>query len=216
MTEFVYLNVSKNSRLLSLADLDRVVRALAGGALAVLPTETGYLLAALATDESALAAAFEVKGRDPALVMHVACSSLPMARDYGVLDDRAAALLGAFTPGPLTVVVPQTGALPDRWVTLDGTVGIRVPDNPATLQVVAALGRPLTATSLNAAGQPAVPIQEEQLRLLHWPAHATIHVVADDEAVTQSAASTLVRVTGPELEILRPGPVTAQALREWV
>ena len=215
MTEFVYLSVSKGSRLLSLADLDRVVGALAGGSLAVLPTETGYMLAAVATDEPAVEAVFEVKGRNPALVMHVACSSLRMARDYGVLDDRAAGLLGAFTPGPLTVVVPQTGALPDRWVTLDGTVGIRVPDNPATLQVVAALGRPLTATSLNASGQAAVSLQEEQLRLLHWPAQATVTVVADDEAVTQSAASTLVRATGPELEILRPGPVTAEALREW-
>jgi L-threonylcarbamoyladenylate synthase len=215
VTEFVYLNVSKGSRLLSLADLERVVTALAAGSLAVLPTETGYMLAAVATDESALAAAFEVKGRNPALVMHVACSSLRMARDVAVLDDRAAALLGAFTPGPLTVVVPQTGALPDRWVTLDGTVGIRVPDNPATLQVVAALGRPLTATSLNASGQSAVSLQEEQLRLLRWPANATVHVVVDDEAVTQSAASTLVRVTGPELEILRPGPVSVEALREW-
>jgi len=146
-------------------------------------------------------------------VMHVACSSLSMARAYGVLDGRATALIGAFTPGPLTVVVPQTGALPAGLVTLNGTVGIRVPDNPATLQVIAAVGAPLTATSLNASGEPGVSLAEPELRRLHWPAGGSVFVVVDDDAVSYAAPSTLVRVTGPELEILRPGPVSEQALR---
>lgn len=213
MSEFRYLAVHKGSRLLSLTDVDAVARSLGQGGLAVLPTETGYMLAAVATSEQAVRAAFAVKGRDPAAVMHVACSSLSMARTYGVLDGRATALLGAFTPGPLTVVVPQTGALPAGLVTLDGTVGIRVPDSPATVQVIAAVGAPLTATSLNTAGGPGVSLEEPELRRLDWPAGGDVFVVVDDEAVSYAAPSTLVRVTGPELEILRPGPVSEQALR---
>jgi len=212
--QFAYVTVSKRSRLLRLADLEAVAGALAAGSLAVLPTETGYMLAAVATSEPAVRAAFAVKGRQPAAVMHVACASLSMARTYAVLDERAAALLGTFTPGPLSVVVPQTDALPDGLVTVDGTVGIRVPDSPATLQVIAAVGRPLTATSVNLSGQPGGAVEESALRALHWPSGASVFVVVDDEAVSFSAPSTLVRVTGPELEILRPGPVTAEALHE--
>jgi L-threonylcarbamoyladenylate synthase len=213
MTTFIHLTVSKHSRLLRLADLDAVAGALAGGSLAVLPTETGYMLAALATSSGALEAAFAAKRRNPVAVMHVACSSVAMARRYGVLDERATALLGAFTPGPLTVVVPQTDALPDGLVTRDGTVGIRVPDNAATLQVVAAVDVPLTATSVNVSGQPGGgSVDEADLRALSWPEDATVYVVVDEEAITYEAPSTLVRVTGPEIEILRPGPVTAQAL----
>jgi len=216
VTDFVHLAVQKRTRLLGLGDLETVSRALADGALAVLPTETGYMLAALATSSRAVEAAFAAKQRNPVAVMHVACSSLAMARHYGVLDERATALVAAFTPGPLTVVVPQTDALPDGLVTRDGTVGIRVPDNPATLQVVAAVGAPLTATSVNVSGQSgAFSLAEADLRRLSWPEDATVYVVVDDEAVAYDAPSTLVRVTGPGLEILRPGPVTAQALSDW-
>lgn len=213
--DFVYLSVTKRSRLLTLADLDAVAGSLAGGGLAVLPTETGPMLAAVATSEPAVRAAFAAKGRNLAQVMHVACASLAMARRYGHLDERATALLGAFTPGPLSVVVPHTGALPDRLVTVDGTVGIRVPDNPATLQVIGALGVPLTATSVNVSGQPGTSIEPAALRALHWPPLERVYVVVDEEAVTYGAPSTLVRLTGPEPEILRPGPVTAEMLREY-
>jgi L-threonylcarbamoyladenylate synthase len=212
--EFVYLAVAKRSRLLSLTDLDAVARSLLAGSLAVLPTETGPMLAAVATSAPAVQAAFAAKGRRPAAVMHVACSSLSMARQYGYLDERAAALLGAFTPGPLSVVVPQTGALPDGLVTLDGTVGIRVPESPATLQVISAVGLPLTATSVNLSGQPGASVDPAALAELYWPPAARVYVVTDDEAVAYSVPSTLVRLTGPEPEILRPGPVTAEMIRE--
>jgi L-threonylcarbamoyladenylate synthase len=213
VSQFSYLSVSKRSRLLSLTDLDAVAQALRAGSLAVLPTETGYMLAAVATSESAVLAAFAVKERNPTAVMHVACSSLEMARTYAVLDARATALVGTFTPGPLTVVVPQTDALPGALVTLNGTVGIRVPDNPATLQVIAAVGGPLTATSLNTSGQAGGTVEEGDLRQLNWPAGSHVFVVVDDEAVAYAEPSTLVRVTGPEPEILRPGPVSAEMLR---
>jgi L-threonylcarbamoyladenylate synthase len=212
--EFVYVSVAKRSRLLSLHDLEAVANSLVAGSLAVLPTETGYMLAALATSEPAVRAAFAAKQRNPVAVMHIACASLSMARRYARLDERSAALLGTFTPGPLTVVVPQTGALPDGLVTVDGTVGIRVPDSPATLQVISTVGAPLTATSVNVSGQPGASVEETALRQLHWPASGRVFVVVDDEAVAHSAPSTLVRLTGRELEILRPGPVSAEALTE--
>jgi L-threonylcarbamoyladenylate synthase len=214
LVEFVYVTVAKRSRLLSLADLDAVAGSLAAGSLAVLPTETGYMLAAVATSAPAVRKAFAVKERNPVAVMHVACASLSMARRYGHLDERATALLGTFTPGPLTVVVPQTGVLPDGLVTVDGTVGIRVPDSPATLQVISAVGTPLTATSVNLSGQPGGSVEEAALRQLNWPAAGRVFVVVDDESVAYSAPSTLVRLTGPELEILRPGPVTAGSMQQ--
>ena len=209
---FRYAAVSKRSRLLSIDDLDRVAGALTDSSLAVLPTETGYMLAALATSPTALRAAFQVKQRDPAHVMHIACSSLAMARLFARIDDRAARALGAFTPGPLSVVVPQTDRLPASLVTRDGTVGIRVPDVPATLQVIAAVGAPLTATSLNVSGGGTVTIDDAGLGQLTWPRGSPVQVVIDDEAISYSLPSTLIRMVGPELELLRPGPVTLDAI----
>jgi L-threonylcarbamoyladenylate synthase len=211
VTEFAFLS-SSSSGTLRLADARRVADVLRHGGLAVLPTETGHMLAAVATDPDAVERAFAAKKRDRAKAMHVACSSLSMAERFAALTPSAVRVLGALTPGPVTVVVRQTALLPDRLVTLDGTVGIRVPDHPATLQVIAEVGSPLTATSLNESGTASVGPDQATLSALAWPDGLVVHVVDADAVPTYSAASTLVRLTG-DVEVLRAGPIDSDAIR---
>jgi len=212
VSRFRFLAPSAHSGLLRLADAELVAGRLRDGGLAVLPTETGYMLAALATSMPALRAVFAVKERDHAHAMHVACASIGMAARYAELSPAARQLMGTFTPGPLTVVVPKTGALPDGMVTLGGTVGIRVPDHAATLQVIATLDAPVTATSLNRSGEETRPYDRELLDELPWGELRDVPVVEDKSAVRFPAASTLVRLTGPAPEVLRQGPITAEEI----
>jgi L-threonylcarbamoyladenylate synthase len=191
-----------------LADVAHIADTLLDGGLAVLPTETGHMVAALATSRPALLKAFAFKERPLSNPMHVACASLDMADEYAVLSSPARRLLGAYTPGPLTVVVPQRPTLPDDLVTLNGTVGIRIPDHPATLQVIAAVGAPLTATSLNRSGEESRPVSIASLEAYDWPEDET-PVVVDNEAIRHTTASTLVRFADAEFEILREGPVSS-------
>jgi L-threonylcarbamoyladenylate synthase len=144
--------------------------------------------------------------------MHVACSSLSMASRFALLTPSAERVLGALTPGPVTVVVRQSALLPDRLVTLAGTVGIRVPDHPATLQVIAEVGAPLTATSLNESGTTSTGPDQATLDALRWPDGHDVHVVDPDAVPAYPAASTLVRLID-DVEILRAGPVDADAIR---
>jgi len=209
VTSFEITTPSLTSGLLTLGRVARIVETLRGGGLAVLPTETGYLLAASATSPSAARKAFAVKQRSLRNPMHVACSSLDMAAEFGKLDDRARRLLGELTPGPLSVVVPQADHLDNPYVTLNGTIGLRVPDHPATLQVVAALGSPVTATSLNRSGEEGAPVDRRLLESFDWGGEALVHAVVDHAAVRFEQPSTLVRLTGPQPEVLRAGPVTA-------
>jgi L-threonylcarbamoyladenylate synthase len=214
MSRFAYVKPHSPSGMIALSDVAEIADSLRRGCLAILPTETGYMLAALATSEDAVKKAFTAKGRAAAAVMHVACASLAMAQSAGVLTDAAATLLGRFTPGPLSVIVNKTDLLPDDLVTLNGTVGIRIPDHPGTLQVVNAVGLPLTATSLNSSGSTLSSVDEESLETMNWPRDETIHVLLDNAAVTYSSASTLVRLTGPGVEILRAGPISEEQIRQ--
>jgi tRNA A37 threonylcarbamoyladenosine synthetase subunit TsaC/SUA5/YrdC len=75
--------------------------------------------------------------------------------------------------------------------------------------VISAVGAPLTATSLNSSGTQLASVDEAALQTMDWPDSDVIYVVRDDDAIAYSSASTLVRVTGEEIEILRPGPVSA-------
>ena len=216
MTRFVYMSPRSRSGLMPLSEVAQVAGSLKQGVPAVLPTETGYMLAALATSDDAVKNAFAVKGRSPDAVMHVACASMDMAHAVGLLTDRATRLLGHFTPGPLSVIVEKTDLLPDNLVTLNGTVGIRVPDHPATLQIVNAVGAPLTATSLNSSGSQLAAVDEASLQTLNWPEGVVVHVVRDDDAITYSSPSTLVRVIGDGIEILRQGPVSEAEIHRVV
>lgn len=216
MSRFRFLAPASQSGMLRLADADQVAEHLRNGGLAVLPTETGYMLAALATSMPALRAAFDVKQRDYANPMHVACASIDMASRFADITPVARILLGTFTPGPLTVVVRQTDALPGELVTLRGTVGIRVPDHPATLQVILALGAPITATSLNRSGEEGRAFDREVLDELAWGDNSDVPVVEDKAAVRYDVPSTLVRLTGPTVEVLRRGPVGAEEITRAV
>ncbi|HEX8803809.1 MAG TPA: L-threonylcarbamoyladenylate synthase [Acidimicrobiales bacterium] len=197
---------------LPLAAVGAVVAHLRAGGLAVLPTETGYMLAALATSEPAVRAAFAAKDRPADLPMHVAVSSVGAAAERAEVGPRERAVIEAFCPGPLTTVCPGRGTLVAGMVEWRGTVGLRVPDVPATLQVLAELRVPVTATSLNRHGDDLLPTLEEQVGSLDWPAGAVVHVVRHDAAVTQAAASTLVRLTDDGVDVLRPGPVDRAAI----
>jgi L-threonylcarbamoyladenylate synthase len=210
MAQFVYLKPNPRSGMLTWSNAATVADSLKQGALAVLPTETGYMLAALATSPDAIKNAFAVKGRANTAVMHVACGSLEMARTVGILTDQATRLLEGFTPGPVSVIVNQTDLLADGegLVTLNGTVGLRIPDHAGTLQVINTLGMPVTATSLNPSGSKLPSVDEAALRSMTWPEHETIYVVQDDDAIVYNSASTLVRLTNQSIEILRPGPVS--------
>jgi L-threonylcarbamoyladenylate synthase len=196
------------------ADAARVVDLLDGGGLAVLPTETGYLIAADATNLDAVRKVFHAKRRSLTKPMHVACSSVRLAAAYAELGPFAVELLNRFTPGPLTVVVPRKPSLPDTLVTLHGTVGIRVPDHPVTLRVVESLGRPVTATSLNRSGEESRPLDRGYLRTLDWPAAEVIAVVEDPDSITETLPSTLVRITTGRVEVLREGPISEAAVRQ--
>src|ERR1700742_4073154 len=209
MTEFVYVRPHSRSGTLTCAAVAEIADRLKHGALAVLPTETGYMLAALATSADAVKAAFTAKGRAASAVMHVACASLEMAGTVGVLTEPASRLLGQLTPGPVSVIVESAGLLADS----EGTVGLRIPDHPGTLQVISAAGSPLTATSLNSSGSQLPSVDEAALRTLNWPEADVVYVVRDDDAVAYSSPSTLVRISDNSIEILRRGPITESDIR---
>lgn len=216
MTEFVRVGPLSQAGTLRLADVRTVAEVLRGGGLAVLPTETGYMLAAVATDVAAVQRAFAAKKRSTANPMHVACSSLSMAARFAELTPAAERVLGALTPGPVTAVVRRSPLLPDRLVTVNGTVGIRVPDHPATLQVINEVGVPLTASSVNESGKAYAEPDQETLESLAWPESHPVCVLLAGDATRYGAPSTLVRLTGDTPEILRQGPIDETAIKALI
>ena len=116
---------------------DAAARALRGGGVVALPTETVYGLAGDAGNPDAVRRVFEVKGRPGTnpLIVHVA-DATAARRVVAEWPDAADRLAAAFWPGPLTLVLPRGEGIADAVTAGGGTVAVRVPGHPLTLDVL--------------------------------------------------------------------------------
>lgn len=176
------------------------------------PTETVYGLAADARNAEAVARIYAAKGRPDfnPLIVHV--PDLAAAEKLGVFCAVERALAEAFWPGPLTLVVPRTVDCPVASIATAGldTIALRVPGHRAMQALLAETGAPLAAPSANASGRVSPTRASHVLASLD----GRIALVIDDGPTTAGVESTIARVKGGAVEMLRPGPVTAEMLGE--
>lgn len=183
---------------------DRVLR---GGVL-VYPTSTLYGIGGDATDPAVAARVRRVKGgRDAPFVLLAASPDDAFALASAV-PAAARALARRFWPGPLTLVLPAADRLPDAVVGPDRTVAVRVDPHPFPRALAAATGRPLISTSANPTGGPPPGAAGDVSPAI---VGACDLFVVDPEPLG-GRPSTLVRVDGDRIEILREGALSAAGI----
>lgn len=183
------------------AAIRRAADLLRAGELVIVPTETVYGVAARADSPAALAKLCAAKGRDEAKRIAFFAANLAAARAAGAqADEIAERLAAAFWPGPLTLVLPAAAG---EWI------GFRCPDHSVALAWLRALDGIVPAvTSANRSGAPAAKTAAEA-----WDALAPhVALALDAGPVAVGAASTVVKVAGGAVDILRPGPIDRAAL----
>ena len=172
-------------------------RVLARGGLIAFPTETVYGLGAADRPE-AIARLAHAKGRDRARPFQKIAADIDAAGRAAPAWPRAADKLARrFWPGPLTLVVEKDPGGP--------SVGLRVPDHPVPVEIARRAGGLIIATSANASGSPEPLEACDVLRELG----ARVSVVLDGGPVAGGVPSTVVRVCGDEVSILREGALPA-------
>ena len=199
------------------ANIQACAAALRRGELVAMPTETVYGLAGLALNPEALARSFATKDRptfDPLLV-HVALDlSVPRLAQLADLVDIAQLsphaqmlterLLQAFWPGPLTLVLPRTDAVPDLATSGLPTVAVRMPRHPVALALLAAVGVPLAAPSANRFGRISPTSAQDVLAELG----DRLDLVLDGGPCAIGVESTVLAMElDGTMRLLRPGGV---------
>ncbi|PPI72982.1 L-threonylcarbamoyladenylate synthase [Rathayibacter iranicus] len=200
--------------------------AIARGELVVIPTDTVYGVAANAFDASAVQRLLDAKGRTrqsppPVLIGDVAALDALAENVPEAVRDLAR----AFWPGGLTIVLHAQPSLIWDLGETRGTVALRMPDNPVTIELLAETG-PLAVSSANRTGQPSATTAQDALDQLG----DSVDVYLDagttgsrysERSTGASEASTIVDATalsfdGGTLRILRQGVVSAERIREVV
>jgi len=165
------------------------------------PTETFYGLGVDPFNGAALERLRQIKGRGEKAISMLIEGDAMLARLCAEIPPAAAALIQRHWPGPLTLALPARAGLPEALV-MDGCVAVRQSPHPVAGALVAALGGPLTTTSANRAGEPPATTAAAVVAALGDACH-----VLDGGATVGGAPSTLVRVRGAAIEVLRRGAI---------
>jgi len=193
------------------SDVEAAVRAIRGGRLAIVPTDTVYGLAASAYSEAPVRRLYRAKGREEIQPTALVVDSVDMLLEcVPELRGRAALIARALLPGPLTLVLPNP-ARRFRWLAGDrpDTIGVRVPLlGGAAHELLSSLGA-MVATSANLPGGPDPATIDEVPEEICAAADAIV-----DVGPLPGTPSTVIDFTGSEPVVLREGAVsTDDALR---
>lgn len=172
----------------------------------VYPTETLYGLGADAGSEGALRRLVALKGRDAGKPIAVIVATRDMLEDIvPAVPPAAERLIERFWPGPLTLVLPARPTVSPVLTAGRGTIGVRISSHPIAREIVARLGRPVTATSANPGGErPAVEVGEA--RGYFGPA---VDVYVDAGPAAGGPGSTVVDLSGARAVLIRAGEILA-------
>jgi L-threonylcarbamoyladenylate synthase len=199
------------------AALERAAEILRGGGLVALPTETVYGLGANALDKTAVGRIFEAKRRpawDPVIV-HVAGPDCGRAMLDGLVrevPEAARKLMAAFWPGPLTLLLPRTTAVPDAVTAGRPLVGVRMPAHAVALELIRRAGVPVAAPSANLFGHISPTTAAHVLEDLD----GRIDAVLDAGPTEHGVESTVLDPCQSPMVIYRPGAVTSVQIRDTV
>lgn len=174
------------------------------------PTETLYALGVNALDTDALRELFLLKGRDAEQVASWLVRNVADIQRYAELPPKAAKIVRKFLPGSLTLVLKVHPYLSDKVVAPDRTIGFRISSDPMTEKLIEAFmeeyDAPLTCTSANVSGAPTFATPGEILQQFGEKAQMIEEI--HDDGPRKALASTVVRVIGDSVIVLREGSIS--------
>ena len=190
-------------------EMKEAAKLIAQGELVAFPTETVYGLGADALRPEASGKIYAAKGRpsDNPLIVHIADFS-DMERVAREIPDSARKLAEAFWPGPLTMVVWKSEAVPSTTTGGMETVAVRMPNHPIALELIRQSGCLIAAPSANTSGRPSPTEASHVVEDLK----GKIAMVVDGGPVGIGIESTIIDLTEKVPMVLRPGYITPEML----
>lgn len=191
-------------------DVNEIVTALKEGKTIVYPTETCYGLGCDATNAEAVEKIFAIKQRQEGKSVLIIVSDIEMAKRYVSWTPKLQELADKFWPGPLTVVADLiNGHELAPGVVHDGSVAFRVTDHPLVHELCVLFDGPIVSTSANISAQES-PYDVESVRRMFEGKTCAPDIIIDGGELPHRSPSTIVKVTGEHVEVLRQGEVIVE------
>ncbi|GAA2348337.1 L-threonylcarbamoyladenylate synthase [Saccharopolyspora halophila] len=192
------------------AGLAAAANSVRAGGLVVLPTDTVYGIGADAFDANAVQALLAAKGRGPDMPVPVLVGSWSTVDGLVMsVPQQARALIEAFWPGGLSLVLQQAPSLNWNLGETRGTVNLRMPLHPVALDLLREVG-PMAVSSANRTGHPPAATAAEAEEQLG----DRVQTYLDGGPSGEAVPSTIVDLTQGQPRVLRDGAVTREQLTD--
>ena len=187
---------------------DKASYLIKNGCLVAFPTETVYGLGADATNSESAKKIYAAKGRpsDNPLIIHISKAS--DAEKYAYTNELYYKLTDAFSPGPLTIILPKKDTVPCEVTGGIDTVAIRIPSNEIARAIIEKSGVAIAAPSANTSGRPSPTSADHVIEDLY----GKVDMIIDGGDCEIGLESTVVKISDDEINLLRPGAVDVQML----
>lgn len=130
-------------------NIHRIAELLRGGAVAVLPTDSGYALGCVLENKEARERIIRIRNVDKNHNFTLLCADLSELSTYSKVDNTAFRLIRNNTPGPYTFILKGTKEVPKKLMNEKRkTIGLRVPENNIIAELLRYMGEPLMSVSL--------------------------------------------------------------------
>ena len=185
---------------------EKNIKILKAGGVGVIPTDTLYGLVGRADLVETVAKISKIKNRSDGKGFIVLISDLADLDGFGIeVTEPAKIFLKKFWPGKVSIIFPSSDSKFNH-LKKDGAIAFRLPDKKDLIEVLKQTG-PLVAPSANPEGQPPAKNTEEAKKYFGLPGQGDLADFYEDGGELNSKPSTLVKIDGDEIKVLRLGAV---------
>lgn len=188
-------------------ELNKAIEIINNDGVVIFPTDTVYGIGCNCYSEKAINKIFDIKGRDYNKPINVLVGSVDKIDELASsINDIERKLIDKYMPGDLTIILKKNVSVPDLLTANLDSVGVRIPNNKITLELLNKLDFPLGTTSANISGEDALCDYNKIVNIFDGKVDLIINGGLSEIGV----ASTIVRVDNNDINILRQGSLKVE------
>ncbi|MFT3903931.1 MAG: L-threonylcarbamoyladenylate synthase [Niabella sp.] len=182
-------------------DIEKSLQVLRHGGVILYPTDTVWGLGCDATNEEAVAKIYRIKQRSDSKALIVLAADMGQVKQYALNVDEKLIQFLQQVPKPTTVIYEQAYSLAKNLLADDGSIAIRLCEEPFCQQLLNKFSKPIVSTSANISGMPAPSCFRDISENIKNKVDYVVQYRQADN--TPHAPSAIVRWKAGEIEVLR-------------
>jgi tRNA threonylcarbamoyl adenosine modification protein (Sua5/YciO/YrdC/YwlC family) len=188
--------------------IQKAVEALENSELIIYPTDTVYGIGCSINEKQAIEKIYWLKGKSKFEPMSIICASIQQASIYAKISNFSYKILRRCFPGSFTVVLEATREIPKLMLSRRKEIGIRIPDNKVTTEIVNGFGPAILNTSVNLYHEQIINDPD----VIFEEFDGKVQVMLDGGILPDAEESTVIRLVDNTVEVIREGKGNLQNL----